>query len=114
VVLIDDPAAAGMSLDQVRLPAELTEPGSATTLAGKLDLPRQKLNYHLRALEKHGLVELVEERRKGQLHRTGVASDRFGVRDLAAGTGERAAGSGGFAGRIVGAVAAGAGSEDFA
>ena len=67
VVVIDDPAAAGVSLDpvRVRLLAELVEPGSATTLATKLDLPRQKLNYHLRALEKHGLVELVEERRKG-------------------------------------------------
>ncbi len=67
VVVIDDPAAAGVSLDpvRVRLLAELVEPGSATTLAAKLELPRQKLNYHLRALEKHGLVELVEERRKG-------------------------------------------------
>jgi DNA-binding transcriptional ArsR family regulator len=67
LVVIDDPGAAGVSLDpvRVRLLAELAEPGSATTLAGRLDLPRQKLNYHLRALEKHGLVELVEERRKG-------------------------------------------------
>src|SRR5207302_7009665 len=29
--------------------------------------PRQKVNYHLRALERHGLVELVEERRKGNM-----------------------------------------------
>lgn len=67
VVVIDDPAAVGVSLDpvRVRLLAALVEPGSATTLATKLELPRQKLNYHLRALEKHGLVELVEERRKG-------------------------------------------------
>lgn len=67
LVVIDDPAAAGVSLDPVRarLLAELAVPGSATTLAAKLKLPRQKLNYHLRALEKHGLVELVEERRKG-------------------------------------------------
>ncbi|GAA1584770.1 helix-turn-helix domain-containing protein [Kribbella sancticallisti] len=67
VLVIDDPAAAGVSLDpvRVRLLAALAEPGSATTLATKLELPRQKLNYHLRALEKHGLVELVEERRRG-------------------------------------------------
>jgi DNA-binding transcriptional ArsR family regulator len=67
LVVIDDPAAAGVSLDPVRarLLAELAVPGSATTLATKLLLPRQKLNYHLRALEKHGLVELVEERKKG-------------------------------------------------
>jgi DNA-binding transcriptional ArsR family regulator len=30
-------------------------------------LPRQKVNYHLKALERHGLVELVEERRKGNV-----------------------------------------------
>lgn len=67
LVVIDDPAAAGVSLDpvRVRLLAELVEPGSATTLAARLGLPRQRLNYHLRALEKHGLVELVEERKKG-------------------------------------------------
>jgi DNA-binding transcriptional ArsR family regulator len=67
IAVIDDPAAAGVSLDPVRarLLAELAEPGSATTLAQKVGLPRQKVNYHLRALERHGLVELVAERRKG-------------------------------------------------
>jgi DNA-binding transcriptional ArsR family regulator len=66
VAVIDDPAAAEVSLDPVRarLLAELAEPGSATTLAQRLGLPRQKVNYHLRALERHGLVELVEERRR--------------------------------------------------
>jgi len=43
----------------------LQEPGSASSLAPRLGLPRQKVNYHLRALERHGLVALVEERRKG-------------------------------------------------
>jgi DNA-binding transcriptional ArsR family regulator len=67
VAVIEDPAAAGVSLDPVRarLLAELAEPGSATTLAARIGLPRQKINYHLRALERHGLIELVEERRKG-------------------------------------------------
>ncbi|MFD1540492.1 ArsR/SmtB family transcription factor [Nonomuraea guangzhouensis] len=67
VAVIEDPAAAEASLDPVRarLLAELAEPGSATMLAGKIGLARQKVNYHLRALERHGLVELVEERRKG-------------------------------------------------
>ena len=67
VTVIDDPAAAEASLDPIRarLLAELAEPGSATTLAGRVGLTRQKVNYHLRALEGHGLVELVEERRKG-------------------------------------------------
>src|SRR5262249_7989882 len=33
----------------------------------RVGLPRQKVNYHLKALERHGLVELVEERRKGNV-----------------------------------------------
>ena len=69
VTVIDDPAAAEISLDPVRtrLLAELVQPGSASTLAAKVGLARQKVNYHLRALERHGLVELVEERRKGNM-----------------------------------------------
>ena len=65
--MIEDPAAAEVSLDPVRarLLAELAEPASATMLAARVRLPRQKVNYHLRALERHRLVELVEERRKG-------------------------------------------------
>lgn len=67
VAVIEDPAAAEVSLDPVRarLLAELTQPGSATMLAARVGLPRQKVNYHLKTLERHGLVELVEERRKG-------------------------------------------------
>src|SRR3954466_6876433 len=67
VAVIDDPAAAEVSLDPVRarLLAALAEPGSATTLAAAAGLSRQKANYHLRALERHGLIELVEERRRG-------------------------------------------------
>ena len=67
VAVIEDPAAAEASLDPVRtrLLAALAEPGSATTLAAQTGLARQKVNYHLRSLERHGLVELVEERRKG-------------------------------------------------
>src|ERR687897_669831 len=67
VAVIGDPAAAEVSLDPVRarLLGELAEPASATMLASRVGLPRQKVNYHLRALERHGLVELVEERLKG-------------------------------------------------
>jgi DNA-binding transcriptional ArsR family regulator len=69
VAVIDDPAAAQVSLDpmRARLLAALAEPGSATTLAAKVGLARQKINYHLHALEEHGLIELVEERRKGNV-----------------------------------------------
>ena len=51
--------------ERARLLAALAEPDSAAGLARRFDLPRQRLNYHLRELEKAGLVELVEERRKG-------------------------------------------------
>ncbi len=48
----------------------LRTPGSASSLARDLDLPRQKLNYHLRELERHGLVRLVDEKpRRGLVER---------------------------------------------
>ena len=67
IEVIEDPQAAEASLDPVRarLLAALAEPGSATTLALLVGLPRQNVNYHLRELERHGLIELVEERRRG-------------------------------------------------
>jgi DNA-binding transcriptional ArsR family regulator len=69
VAVIDDPVAAEVSLDPVRarLLAALAEPGSAASLAAGAGLSRQQANYHLRSLERHGLVELVEERRKGNM-----------------------------------------------
>jgi DNA-binding transcriptional ArsR family regulator len=69
VDVIDDPAAAVVALDPVRarLLAELGEPRSASMLAERLGLPRQRINYHLRALESHGLVRIAEERRWGGL-----------------------------------------------
>jgi DNA-binding transcriptional ArsR family regulator len=69
VEVIDDPAAAVVALDPVRarLLAELAEPGSAASLAERVGLARQKVNYHLRTLESHGLISVVEERRWGGL-----------------------------------------------
>ncbi len=69
IEVIEDAAAAEASLDPIRtrILQELGTPGSATQLAVKVGLPRQKVNYHLKALERHGLVELVEERRKGNV-----------------------------------------------
>ncbi|WP_067800612.1 ArsR/SmtB family transcription factor [Actinomadura formosensis] len=69
VTVIEDPEAAAASLDpmRARLLAELGEPMSAAALAARVGLPRQKVNYHLRTLERHGLVELVGERRKGNM-----------------------------------------------
>jgi DNA-binding transcriptional ArsR family regulator len=69
VDVLADPAVAGVALDPVRnrLLAALAEPASAATLAARVGMPRQKVNYHVRALEAHGLVRLVEERRHGGL-----------------------------------------------
>ncbi|MER8186947.1 helix-turn-helix domain-containing protein [Kitasatospora sp. NPDC094015] len=69
IAVIEEPAAAEASLDPIRarILAALAEPGSAAALAGRLGLPRQKVNYHLKELERHGLVELAEERRKGSI-----------------------------------------------
>lgn len=67
VEVIESPEAATVALDRVRsrLLAELAAPASAATLAQRLDLPRQKVNYHLRTLEAHGLVEPAGERKWG-------------------------------------------------
>jgi DNA-binding transcriptional ArsR family regulator len=47
--------------------SELIEPASAATLAARVGLPRQKVNYHLRALEAQGLVRLAKQRKWGGL-----------------------------------------------
>lgn len=69
VEVIEAPEAAIAALDpmRARLLAELATPQSAAMLAAKLGIPRQKLNYHLRQLEAHGLVALHEERAHGGL-----------------------------------------------
>jgi DNA-binding transcriptional ArsR family regulator len=69
VDVIEDAAAAVVALDPIRarLLAELAEPRSAAMLAERVGLTRQKVNYHVRALEAHGLVRVAEERRWGGL-----------------------------------------------
>ncbi|MCG8468246.1 MAG: helix-turn-helix domain-containing protein [Gemmatimonadetes bacterium] len=64
--MLDDPRSVRSALTPLRrrLLAELREPDSASGLAPRLEISRQKLNYHLRQLEAQGLVELVEERRR--------------------------------------------------
>ena len=75
----------GVSLDVVSAPLSplrqavlerLREaPASATEVAGVLGESRQRVNYHVRALEREGLVELVEERaRRGCTERVVRAS----------------------------------------
>jgi hypothetical protein len=67
--VIDDPASACVALDPVRsrLLSELRTPVSAATLAGRMRLPRQKVNYHLRTLEKRRLVRVDSKKRWGGL-----------------------------------------------
>lgn len=69
VEVIEDPAAATVALDPIRsrLLAELSAPSSAAALAQRVGLPRQKVNYHLRALREHGLVREVGTRKWGGL-----------------------------------------------
>jgi DNA-binding transcriptional ArsR family regulator len=69
VEVIADPTAAAVALDPVksRLLAALAQPASAATLAARLGIPRQKVNYHLRALEGHRLVREAETRKWGGL-----------------------------------------------
>ncbi len=67
VRVLADAAAVEMALDPIRASIldALTEPGSASTVAAAVGSTRQKVNYHLKALESHGLVELAEERTWG-------------------------------------------------
>lgn len=70
--VLSDPRRVAAAIPPLRrqLLSLLTEADSASGLARKLDLPRQKVNYHLRELERVGLVELVEERsRRGLTER---------------------------------------------
>jgi hypothetical protein len=69
VEVIGDPAAATTALEPVRsrLLAELAKPASAATLAARLGIARQKVNYHLRALETHKLVQVASTRKWGGL-----------------------------------------------
>ncbi|MET9251352.1 helix-turn-helix domain-containing protein [Nonomuraea sp. NPDC003709] len=60
-----------------RVLEELREPASATTVAARLGETRQRVNYHLRELEKAGLVEVVELRqRRGRQERIVRATAR--------------------------------------
>lgn len=69
---------------RVRILEALREPASAAAIARQIGQPRQKVNYHLKELERAGLVRPVGERRTGNfveslyeaLARTFVVSPR--------------------------------------
>jgi DNA-binding transcriptional ArsR family regulator len=69
MAIIEAPEAAAAALDPIksRLLAELARPASAAAVAVRVGLSRQTVNYHLRGLEAHKLVEPVEERQWGGL-----------------------------------------------
>ncbi len=77
--VLESPSVAAAAIDPVRsrILASLVEPGSATSVAAAIGETRQKVNYHLRALEDHGLVTFVEDRpRRGLTERVVQASAR--------------------------------------
>jgi DNA-binding transcriptional ArsR family regulator len=65
-VLLDNADDVRLALSPIRrrLLERLRQPASAAALAGELALGRQRINYHLRALEIAGLIHLVEERQR--------------------------------------------------
>lgn len=69
VGLVEDPERAAALLQPVRLRIleGLREPASAASLARDLGLPRQRVGYHVRELEKEGFLRTVEERRRGSV-----------------------------------------------
>jgi Helix-turn-helix domain len=76
-------------------------------LAAKLGIPRQKLNYHLRQLEAHGLVELHDTRAHGGLtERVLAATAAAFFVDPALGGGEHSARDDRLSARYLIAVAA--------
>jgi DNA-binding transcriptional ArsR family regulator len=78
--LLDDLDTALLALAPIRrqILSALTEPASAAGLAAQLGMPRQKIGYHLRALETAGLVRPAGERRKrGFVEHLFVAAESY-------------------------------------
>jgi len=84
LAFIRDRAQARSLLDPLRtsILERLAEPGSASGVARALGLPRQRVNYHVRELEREGLLVHVMDRRRGNcLERVVRASARRYVVD---------------------------------
>lgn len=64
--VVSEPAAAAAMAHPLRrrILEALEQPGSATTVADQVEASRQKVNYHLRQLEKSGLVVQVGTRQR--------------------------------------------------
>ena len=64
VITRDDDAETLLDPTRRRILEHLQTPGSSTSVAARLGLSRQSVNYHVRALEKAGLLEEVERRQR--------------------------------------------------
>jgi DNA-binding transcriptional ArsR family regulator len=66
LTLLDEPGRLRVALSPMRrqLLDRLRTPASATQLATEMTVARQRINYHLRELERAGFIELVEERQR--------------------------------------------------
>jgi predicted transcriptional regulator len=95
MALVADAEKARAALSPIRreILQRLREPGSAVSLAEALGVSRQKVAYHLRALETAGLIRLVETRpRRGCTEHVFVATaDVFVIDPSVMGEPERAA-----------------------
>jgi DNA-binding transcriptional ArsR family regulator len=70
VISAPERVAAVLSPIRRQLLESLSEPDSASGLARRLGIARQKINYHLRELERAGFVELhAEHQRRGCVER---------------------------------------------
>ena len=68
--IIRNPESAAVLLDsrrQALLHLLQSKPNTASGLGKILEIPRQKVNYHLHELERAGLIEEVETKRKGNV-----------------------------------------------
>ena len=67
LAVIRDPDQARCLLDPLRrrILERLQDPDSAAGVARALELPRQRINYHVRELERAGLLTHLEDRRQG-------------------------------------------------
>src|SRR5262245_42572719 len=68
VIKLGDVPALRALADPLRLrilDALGADPRSVKDLAAELDLPRNKLHYHVNVLERHGLIEVAETRSVG-------------------------------------------------
>jgi len=67
IAIVDKTESAAALLNPARMGIlqMLRKPDSAASVARRLDLPRQRVSYHVRTLKEAGLLREVGERRKG-------------------------------------------------